>query len=375
MELSLLEPAEPGVIHRPRALTMTRRDILKGLSLAVTGLGLIGCGTKGQGVPQRPLNLLFSFNRGDGTVTVIDGAASEPKVTQTVPFAPYGLYPSNQYSPGTGFVLLPQPGKVTIMRTADLSVAGTVDMTGATGIWADILPSGKAAIVVGRETDQIKWINLDPSAGGLGRVDFTLEVPGRVGICDESIDPAGRYAYIPDLYTNQLTVVDLHSRAIVFTGASQRPKPFMGTVSWDGKWWTVEHQGSPGGVSIYSLADPTRPVLAAFIDKTSGLGQGPHTDEFRPDSRYDFVIDKESADVTVIDMATLKVAATVNLPVGSGPTVGAFSYDGATLYVNLPGANAVAAIDTHAFKVIKLIPVGKEPIGIAPDRYSWVHHR
>lgn len=343
--------------------------------LAVWSIAISACGAINQGVTPipAPSDLIYVFNQGDATISVIDSASNQVKVTQTVPFPAYGLYPSNQYGLKSGYLLLPQPARVTILKDSDLSVAATIPMVAAQGLWTAILPDGKTGIVVARETDTLSWVNMDPSSKSFGSIEKSLTTPGKVGFCDVSLSKDGHYAFIPDLYTSQLQVVDLTSGQTVYLEASPIKKPFMGTVSWDGKIWAVEGQAGTGQEAYLSLADPTHPTVLKVLGAADGLGSGPHTDEFRPDNRYDFVLDQKSAQVSVVDTATFTVVQTIALPPGSLPRVAAFSYHGNKLFVNLEGTNSVAVIDTHTFKLTATIPVGKKPSGLASTRYAWTN--
>lgn len=346
---------------------------LAALGLTLVALLASACSV-GKGVQTRAPDLIYVFNKGSNTISVIDPVNQAVKVVQTVPFSTYGLYPSNQYGLSSGYLMLPTATKVTIMRDSNLKPVATIPLATAKGLWTAMLPGGKTGVIVGRATDQISWVNMDPTSREFGIVLHTMTVPGKVGLCDISVDPSGRYAYIPDLFKSKLQVVDLATQRTVYLGPSPIKKAFMGTVSWNGKIWAVEGSAGHGQVAYLSLANPTHPKLLAVLDQGSGIGLGPHTDEFRPDNRYDFVIDMKSSEVNVVDMRTFQVVHTIELPKGGNPRVGAFSYHGNILYVSLEGVDSVAAINTHTFKIIKIIKVGKDPVGLAPTRYAWVRH-
>lgn len=329
------------------------------------------CGASSSVVQRRPPDLIYAFNKGNNTVSVIDPVDQQVKVVETLPFDAYGLYPSNQYGLGSGYLMLPEKNKVVIMRDSDLKPAATVNMPGANGIWNKILPNGKEGVIVGRSTDQIVWVNMDPASREFGVVLRRVTMPGKLGFCDVSLDPSGRYAYIPDLYASKLQIIDLQSGKTVYLGNSPVKQSFMGTVSWNGKIWAVETSAGNGAVEYFSLANPIRPKLIRVLTQADGIGLGPHTDDFSPNDQYDFVIDRKSSQVSVVSTSNFSVVATINLPEGGKPRVGAFSYHGNILYVSLEGRNEVAAINTHTFKVIKLIKVGPDPVSVAPTLYAW----
>lgn len=318
--------------------------------------------------------MIYAFNKGNNTVSVIDPTTNSVKLAQNVPFDAYGLYPSNQYGLGSGYVLVPEPKKVVILKDSNLKPVATIQMSAAKGIWADILPNGKTGILVGRSNDQIAWVDMNPASREFGIITKSVTVANKVGLCDVSLSPSGTYAYIPDLYKNEIQVVDTTTGKTVYQAVVPGlTKPFMGTVSWNGKLWAVESSAGHGSMWYFSLANPARPQLVRTIDQTSGLGLGAHTDEFSPNGPYDFVIDRSSSQVSVVDTTTLKVVATINLPKGGKPRVGAFSYHGHLLFVSLEGVNSVGVINTTTFKLVKVIKVGPDPVGIAPTGYAWTN--
>lgn len=354
------------------------RKLSLAATIAFTTVAGAACGTTtsvNQGQQVRPADLIYAFNKGDGTVSVIDPSTSSVKVVQNLPFPAYGLYPSNQYGLGSGYLLVPEPGKVVILKDQNLKIAATIKMSAAKGIWAAIMPNGQTGILVGRSTDQISWINMNPASREFGVVIKSVTIPNKAGLCDISLSPSGQYAYIPDLTTNQIQVVDTTTGNTVYQASVPGLiKPFMGTVSWNGKIWAVESSAGDGSVYYFSLANPAQPRLLKVVAQTDGLGLGAHTDEFSPNSRYDFVLDRTSSQVSVVDTNTFQVVHTINLPAGGLPRVGAFSYNGNKLFVSLEGVNSVAEINTNTFSLTKVIKVGLDPVGIAPTDYAWVHN-
>ncbi len=342
--------------------------------LAVFAPVLSACGTATNVGVAAPSAFIYVFNKGNNTISVIDPADNQVKVIQTVKFPAYGLYPSNQYGLGSGYLMLPEATQVAILKDSNLSAAATIPMTSAKGLWTAILPDGKTGIVVARATDAISWVNMDPTSKAFGTIEKTVTVPGKVGLCDISLSPNGQYAYIPDLYTSQLQVVNTTTGNTVYLGPSPIAKSFMGTVSWNGKIWAIEGSSGSGSVEYMSLANPIQPKLIKVLTQANDLGVGPHTDEFSPNNQYDFVLDRTSSQVSVVSMKTFQVVHTVQLPAGGLPRVAAFSYTGSTLYVSLEGINSVAAINTSTFAVDKIIKVGPDPVGLAPTLYQWAQN-
>ncbi|HNW38709.1 MAG TPA: hypothetical protein PKJ75_07635, partial [Methanosarcina vacuolata] len=72
------------------------------------------------------------------------------------------------------------------------------------------------------------------------------------------------------------------------------------------------------------------------------------------------VANRGGGTVSVIDAATNKVTATVN--VGSYPLGVSVTSDGTKVYVANSGSNSVSVIDTATNKVTATVPVGSKPI-------------
>jgi YVTN family beta-propeller protein len=83
----------------------------------------------------------------------------------------------------------------------------------------------------------------------------------------------------------------------------------------------------------------------------------------RPDGKAVYVSNGRGASVSVIDTATNKVTATIE--VGQRPWNMAITPDGAKLYVANGRSGTVSAIDTASHRRIADIAVGKLPWGVA----------
>src|SRR5882724_4856955 len=72
-----------------------------------------------------------------------------------------------------------------------------------------------------------------------------------------------------------------------------------------------------------------------------------------------YITNEKSNDISVIDTATYKVAATV--PVGERPRGIRLSPDGKRLYVALGDEDRIAVVDTTSLQVIEKISSGSDP--------------
>ncbi|MEB1807436.1 MAG: YncE family protein [Bacillaceae bacterium] len=94
--------------------------------------------------------------------------------------------------------------------------------------------------------------------------------------------------------------------------------------------------------------------------ETVEVGQYPHGLRISPDQKYAYVANMNSADVSIIDIASTKEIT--RLSVGNGAVQTGFSHDGKYAFVGLHVDNQLAVIDTSSNEVIEKIDVGIGPV-------------
>ena len=139
----------------------------------------------------------------------------------------------------------------------------------------------------------------------------------------------------------------------------------MATVSPRGETLFVETARGSGGALVIDVSNPLRPVEVRRFDQADGLGMNPATDEFTPDGRFNLIVNRGSADLTVVDVDRLEIRGRVVLPEGSAPVTGTFAPEGTRFFVPLPGRDVVAVVNVPEFEVTQFIQVGARPLGIA----------
>ena len=82
----------------------------------------------------------------------------------------------------------------------------------------------------------------------------------------------------------------------------------------------------------------------------------------RPDGRLLYVVCQDSDEVRVVDVASSKVMRSI--PVGHIPRGIALSPDGRRLYVTNAWSDTVSVIDTATLQVVQTLPTGFEPTGV-----------
>jgi len=360
--------------HRSDAVS--RRRLLAG-STAAGVAATAGC-LGGEREESADAATVFVFNTGDGTVSLID-----PETDEVVGSRHLGLsasFPSNQYTPE-----LTTATDDTLWLNVDRGVRGltagslaetTSFETGSGANWLEQTPDGSHLVVSAREpTHTLYRLDADPDSETFGEqtgvIDRSSE-GGRgdnegPGPCDVTIHPDGQYAYVPDLFGDTLTVVDIpafeiESQIEVEPVGDAPAEPWMATVSWDGSRLLVEHnEGETGSESIWDTSDPATPELIAQLTADDGFGEGPLTSEIGPDSEVGYVFTPGTNDVTVVDLLAGEVLD--RLEVGGSAFVGTWGPDQESLYVPVQTANEVAVIDHASREVATTIGVGDSPYG------------
>jgi YVTN family beta-propeller protein len=289
-------------------------------------------------------------------------------------------FPSNQFTPR----LTGEPADSLWLNVDDgvraVSVATFEQQhhveTGSGANWQEQTPDGEHVVVSAREPAHRQFkLDADAASETFGEVVAELDRTGEggrgdndgPGPCDVTIHPDGEYAYVPDLFGDTLTVIDIERFEIVRQVEVESPdgsavEPWMGTASWDGSTLLIENNGGDGGSeSLWDLSDPADPVEMGRLTPADGLGRGPLTSEIGPKSEYGYVFTRTSEDVTVIDLTTGAVEKRLSL--GGRAFVGSWNPERSKLYVPVQTADEVAVIDAENREVVDRLDVGTKPYG------------
>lgn len=367
---------------------VSRRSLLAG-SAAVGATVTAGClgddeggngdGNGGDGAPavvEAPT--VFVSNTGDGSVTIIDAEAQEVVETRALGVAT--SFPSNQYTPELTDAAA-DPLWINAGEGVRALEAGTLSElarqgTGSGANWQEQTPDGQHLLVSAREPAHTNYrLDADPASETFGEVTGELDrTPegGRgdeegPGPCDVTIHPDGAYAYVPDLFGDTLTVLDVEAFEIatqvdVASRDGAPAEPWMGTAAWDGDSLLVEHNdGEAGSESIWDVSDPADPVERARLTVDDGMGEGPLTSEIDPDSAFGYVFTSGSNDVTVMDIEAGAVETRLDL--GGSAFVGTWDPAREFLYVPVQDASEVAVIDVAERSIVDRLDTGPEPYG------------
>jgi YVTN family beta-propeller protein len=373
-------PLYPNRERGTRNEGVSRRRLLSG-SMTAGAAVTAGCtGTSSGSVHTEARNeTVFVFNTGDGTVSIIDTADDE--VVATPHLGLTASFPSNQFtpeltdSPNDPLWLNVDRG-VRAVEVGSLSEVAAIE-TGSGANWQELTPDGNHLVVSAREPAHAQYrIDADPSSESFGEVTARLDRTdegGRgdrngPGPCDVTIHPDGEYAYVPDIFEDTLSVIDVEAFDIATqipvapTGDADAARPWMGTAAWNGEVMLVENnEGATGTESIWNISDPATPTETVRLTSDDGLGERPLTSEIGPDSQTGYVFTPGSNDVTAIDLDAGAVTDRIDL--GGETFVGTWGPSREKLYVPVQTNDEVKVIDHDSREVTATIVVGANPYG------------
>ncbi|WP_251328459.1 hypothetical protein [Haloplanus pelagicus] len=367
---------------------VSRRRLLAG-SAAAGMAATAGCagssddgtgGGSGDGGPPT----VFVFNTGDRTVSVIDAAADE--LVTTAYLGATSSFPSNQYvvdqlATEESVMWLNVEDGVRAFTAASLSEEMSFE-TGSGANWQEVTPDGSHLVVSAREPTHMQYrLDADPTSGTFGEVTAEIDRKpegGRgenqgPGPCDVTIHPNGQYAYVPDIFGDTLSIIDVESFeianqvAVEPTAGADAVRPWMDTAAWDGETMLVENnEGETGTESVWDISDPANPEEVARLTSEDGLGELPLTSEIGPDSAVGYVFTADTNDVTVVDLASAEVTDRIDL--GGSAFVGTWGPNQEKLYVPVQTADEVKVLDHAAGEIVETISVGSKPYGATAGR-------
>lgn len=352
---------------------LTRRQFLRSVgagALLGTGWALWASRKEAFGHEEEEHDLLFVVNNGDESVTVIDTGTDE--VLKTYFVGTTASFPANKrYERGslllTGLHVDGDPA-VHIVDLQRGELVARIE-TGSSQNYIETTPDGQYAVVAARFVDEFLTIDIRPESPTFGQVRARRKhLPGSQP-CDMTLSPDGRFAYVPDRGTDTFTVLDVESLEVITTVpvpplVGEPPiEPFMATASPDGRYVFVENIEGQGTVSVFDVKDPANPEELERFTQAQGLGIRPLTDEFTPDGGLNFIINRDSSDLTVVDVDTLQIVGSVPLVEGGNPVAGDFSLDGSKFYVPVHNKNVVVVVEVETLEVVELIEVGPNPVG------------
>jgi YVTN family beta-propeller protein len=305
-------------------------------------------------------NLVYVPNSESNTVDVIDQAT-----LKVIDHFPVGRQPQH---------VVPSWDLKTLYATNDLgnSLTPIDPRTGKPGPSMPVedpynmyfTPDGKFAIVVAERMQRLDF--RDAHTMQMAR---SLPVPCK-GVDHMDFSADGRYLIASCEFAGAVLKVDVTNQAVVGRLVLRNGgQPQDVKLSPDGKVFYVADQVAGG---VYMVDGDTFKSLG-FLP----TGKGAHGLYVSRDSKFLYVSNRREGSISVVDLATRKVATTWHIPGGGSPDMGGVSTDGKVLWLSGRYNAVVYAINTENGSLIARIPVGHGPHGLSvfpqPGRYSLGH--
>ena len=190
--------------------------------------------------------------------------------------------------------------------------------------------------------------------------------------------------YVPNQVTDDIKIFDINNTVDTVTLETGN-QPHEGVATLDARYVLVSNR-LDHNVSVYDATTRTEIDTDGFAGNgltRIAVGSQPHGVAVTSDNRYVFVANDGSNDVSVIDLATLKVVSTVP-GVGVAPHMVAITPDGSEAWVGNVGGGDVALIDVElaisdpANAVICVTPGGagaqcRIPAGAGTEGIEFTH--
>jgi DNA-binding beta-propeller fold protein YncE len=293
------------------------------------------------------------FNVGSKDVTLIDAAARQARETRPLGAAVRWLSNEQSYWDGELVWTYDFPeNKLQAIGIDPRSVAVTrtiADLGNGPGHSLMLLPDNKKNAAINVAGDNVIAV-FDVASGQIVRKVPTGKFP-----CDLHFTPDGRFAYTPERDQDTVSMYDARTwelvKTVTFPPGSQ---PHMLRVSPDGNEVWVQTAKAETNV-VLNVADLT--TLA-----TMPTGKVPITNAWTRDGRYSVLTNQGDTFASVFDAKTYKEVA--RLAIGQGGSNIGFTRDGATGFVAVTGANAVAVIDMAKLSVVSQLKAGTQPQGL-----------
>jgi YVTN family beta-propeller protein len=225
-------------------------------------------------------------------------------------------------------------------------------------------PDGKYAIVVAEQRERLEFYDA-----------HTMKLAKEVWVPCKGVDHMdftanGRYL---------IASCEFGGAVIKFDVAAQK---MVGRLPVTPKGMPQDVKTSPDGAVFYVAdmmangvheIDPETFQQIGFIP----TGKGAHGLYVSRDSKMMYVSNRGEGSISLIDLATRKVATKWKFPGGGSPDMGGVSADGKVLWLSGRYNSEVYAIDTADGHLLARIPVGHGPHGLCvypqPGRYSLGH--
>jgi DNA-binding beta-propeller fold protein YncE len=248
---------------------------------------------------------------------------------------------------------------VTLLHPGSPQPPSAVDVQGITGHEVAVSPDGRRAFIpiygnsgVGRPgTDGREMAVVDLASHTLSaKVDFGHGVRPHCAV----VDQRRGLLYVTTELDHTVSILDPRTLKIVGAIPTGQPESHMLVLSHDGRFGYTANVG-PGTISVLYLNTRKTAAIIPISGNTQRIS-------ISNDDRLVFTSDQTQPRLAVVDTATRKLKSWVALPAigyGSAPT-----HDGRWLLVALRPTHQVAVVDLQTLTVARTIDVPPTPVEI-----------
>lgn len=229
------------------------------------------------------------------------------------------------------------------------------------------IPVGKGPAIILATSDYAKLYTANWGDNSVSAIDAKAQTSKAIGMPGRpyviALSPDGKRLYAGVSGVNEIEVIDTTTDRIVDTFAmSELPASII--VSPDGATLYVAFLGgaipglAPGSLLAVSATtgDIVHPALT--------VGLVPAWITMGPDGSKVYTLNFLSDDISVVDTASWKVDATIEMGTGSQTIIGNVTPDGSALYVTNFGSAELVAIDTKTNAIARTIKLSGKPVGV-----------
>ena len=301
--------------------------------------------------PKTRAEMLVITNQGDETVHLVETASG--RTLARIPASPTpheaAVTGDGRWAVVTNYGGRGTPGHALMVIDLDAAApARSIDLSPHQRPHGIAFLPGDSLLVVTSETSRAILL--------VGFRDGTVRaaIPtGQNGTHILAVGPGGRKVYTANVGSGTVTEIDLATRAVTRT-FDVGPGSEGAALSPDGRrLWAA----SMGRDSTYVFDTATGARVAALASPGHAYRVA-----ITPDGRRAVIPAPELGLIRVIDTATMR-ESTIAIPNTPGGAV--FSADGKTAYVPLMGEGAIAVVDLDAGTVVRKLPSGPAPDGMA----------